>query len=154
MTTRTSMRIPRWMQTAAIALLCVSSACAPAQPDAPQDELSATEDGGASEEKALPFGSYQAESRTATKGCVEAKNYSGYTGSGFMDFGGNGTYIEWNNIAAPEAGIYELRLRYANGGATDRAAAILVNGVNDGKLRQAVIDEIVVNLANFSGKSN
>ena len=32
--------------------------------------------------------------------------------------------------------------------------SILVNGVNDGKLRQAVIDEIVVGLANFSGKLN
>ena len=32
--------------------------------------------------------------------------------------------------------------------------SILVNGVNDGKLRQATIDEIVVSLANFNGKSN
>jgi serine-type D-Ala-D-Ala carboxypeptidase/endopeptidase (penicillin-binding protein 4) len=32
--------------------------------------------------------------------------------------------------------------------------SILVNGVNEVKLRQAVIDEIVVNLANFNGKVN
>ncbi|MDQ3179139.1 MAG: D-alanyl-D-alanine carboxypeptidase/D-alanyl-D-alanine-endopeptidase [Acidobacteriota bacterium] len=32
--------------------------------------------------------------------------------------------------------------------------SILVNGVNDGKLRQAAIDEIVVSLANFNGRSN
>ncbi|MEP6900895.1 MAG: D-alanyl-D-alanine carboxypeptidase/D-alanyl-D-alanine-endopeptidase [Actinomycetota bacterium] len=32
--------------------------------------------------------------------------------------------------------------------------SILVNGVNEEKLRQAVIDEIVVNLANFNGKVN
>jgi serine-type D-Ala-D-Ala carboxypeptidase/endopeptidase (penicillin-binding protein 4) len=32
--------------------------------------------------------------------------------------------------------------------------SILVNSVNDTKLRQAVIDEIVVGLANFGGKSN
>ncbi|MCY7348998.1 MAG: D-alanyl-D-alanine carboxypeptidase/D-alanyl-D-alanine-endopeptidase [Pyrinomonadaceae bacterium] len=31
--------------------------------------------------------------------------------------------------------------------------SILVNGVNDGRLRQAVIDEIVVALANFNGKT-
>lgn len=32
--------------------------------------------------------------------------------------------------------------------------SILVNGVNDVKLRQSAIDEIVVSLANFNGKSN
>ncbi len=32
--------------------------------------------------------------------------------------------------------------------------SILVNGVNDTKLRQALIDEIVVGLANFNGKTN
>ena len=32
--------------------------------------------------------------------------------------------------------------------------SILVNGVNDGKLRQATIDEIVISLANFNGRSN
>ncbi len=32
--------------------------------------------------------------------------------------------------------------------------SILVNGVNETKLRQAVIDEIVVNLANFNGRIN
>ncbi|MDQ3089471.1 MAG: D-alanyl-D-alanine carboxypeptidase/D-alanyl-D-alanine-endopeptidase [Acidobacteriota bacterium] len=32
--------------------------------------------------------------------------------------------------------------------------SILVNGVNDVKLRQAAIDEIVVSLANFNGRSN
>ena len=32
--------------------------------------------------------------------------------------------------------------------------SIIVNGVNDAKLRQATIDEIVVSLANFNGRSN
>ncbi|MBA3601814.1 MAG: hypothetical protein H0W45_11405, partial [Acidobacteria bacterium] len=32
--------------------------------------------------------------------------------------------------------------------------SILVNGVNDVRLRQAAIDEIVVALASFNGKTN
>ncbi len=42
----------------------------------------------------------------------------------------------------------------ANGGDSSFVFSIIVNGVADGKLRQAVIDEIVVALANFNGRTN
>ena len=71
---------------------------------------------------------YEAESRTGQSGCKVATNHSGYQGSGFIDFGGNGTWIEWNTITAPIAGEYTLTFRYANGGAGNRQAAIIVGG--------------------------
>ncbi len=71
---------------------------------------------------------HEAEARTAFSGCTVATNYAGFTGTGFVDFGGNGTWMEWNNIAAAQAGTYELTFRYANGSSTSRGAAIRING--------------------------
>jgi len=75
---------------------------------------------------------YEAESRSAAQGCAQFASQAGFTGSGFMDFGGNGTWIEWNNISAFEAGDYQLSFRYANGVGGSRHAAILVNGSSAG----------------------
>ncbi len=83
-------------------------------------------------DKALPTARYQAEAFTLQSGCAVATNQAGYTGTGFMDFGGNGTWIEWNNINASLAGQYTLTLRYANGGAAARPAAVTVNSVSAG----------------------
>ncbi len=128
-----------WIHLFSLVLLHAAGACAPAgDPGDPGLELGSYDDGGALDDKALSSGSYQAESRTGQSGCVQATNFAGYTGSGFMDFGGNGTWIEWNNISAPEAGRYSLRLRYANGAAGNRAAAILVNGQSIGSVPFAV----------------
>ncbi len=41
---------------------------------------------------------YQAENYTAQSGCSRATNNTGYSGSGFVDFGDSGTYVEWNNV--------------------------------------------------------
>lgn len=77
---------------------------------------------------------YEAEDYTAVSGCKKATNYQGFGGAGYMDFGGNGTWIEWNNIAAPVAGEYTLTFRYANGGAGNRQAAVIVGGQQKGNL--------------------
>ncbi len=128
-----------WIPLLSLALLHAASACAPAGDTGdPGLELGSYDDGGVLDDKALPSASYQAESRTAQSGCAEATNYAGYTGASFMDFGGNGTCIEWNNISAPGAGRYALRMRYANGAAANRAAAILVNGQSIGSIPFAV----------------
>ncbi len=87
-------------------------------------------DGGV--DKALPGTTYQAENYTAQRGCSRETMPRGYTGSGFVDFGDEGTYIEWNNISAAAAGDYRLTFRYANGSSSARQAAILVNGTNVG----------------------
>jgi alpha-galactosidase len=72
-------------------------------------------------------GTYQAEDYSFQSGCGKATAHAGYTGSGFVDFGGNGTLLEWNNINAPSAGQYTLVFRYGNGSGGNRQCAITVN---------------------------
>jgi len=127
-----------WFPLLSLALLHAASACAPASGAGDPGIELGSYDGGVLDDKVLPSASYQAESRTGQSGCTQAANFAGYTGSGFMDFGGNGTWIEWNNISAPEAGRYALRVRYANGAAANRAAAVLVNGQSIGSIPFAV----------------
>jgi len=83
---------------------------------------------------------YEAEDHTGTSSCEKRTNHTGYRGSGFMDFGGNGSWVEWNNVAAPVAGEYTLTFRYANGSSGNRQAAILVNGQQKGTVPFAKTD--------------
>lgn len=71
---------------------------------------------------------YEAENNTGASGCQKSTAHAGFTGSGFMDFGGNGSWIEWNNVAAQSAGDVTLTFRYANGSSGNRQAAVIVNG--------------------------
>ncbi len=111
----------------------LASGCAPGAQVSSNGER-ADGDGGLDSEKALGAVVYEAESYTRQSGCDRATNTSGYTGSGFVDFGGDGTYVEWNNVSAPAGGAYQLTFRYANGGANARQAAVLVNGASAGNL--------------------
>ena len=83
-------------------------------------------------EKLGPSEQYEAESRSSEQGCSLRSNHAGFTGSGFMDYGGNGTWIEWTDIQAAAAGEYELRFRYANGSGGDRSSDLIVNGSGQG----------------------
>ena len=72
--------------------------------------------------------SYQAEGATIRYGVIES-NYSGYSGSGFVNYNNMvGSYIQWT-INVPQAGKYHLSFRYANGTITNRPLEIKVNGV-------------------------
>ncbi len=58
-------------------------------------------------------------------------NHSGFTGSGFANADNVvGSGINWS-VNVPSSGIYRLSWRMANGGATDRTAQLLVNGVTE-----------------------
>ncbi len=121
---------------------CFLAGCEPGATVEPGSDFESGDwgtDGGV--DKALPGTIYQAESYTAQRGCSRATNASGYTGSGFVDFGDEGTYMEWNNISAAAAGDYRLTFRYANGSPNDRQAAIVVNGANVGNVTFASTDE-------------
>lgn len=77
---------------------------------------------------------YEGEARTGEYGCRVATNHAGFTGSGFVDFGGNATWIEWNNIAVSRDSEYTLTFRYANAGAAARQSDIIINGEKRGTL--------------------
>ncbi len=53
-----------------------------------------------------------------------------------MNFGGNGTWIEWNNVAAPRASVSTLSVRYSHGGTAGRGATSFAIAVRyDSKTR-------------------
>lgn len=114
---RTNLRLPAVL----IAALPLFAACAPL------DEL----DGEAASELVGKLGErsrHEAEDRSSDRSCKKASRHNGYTGSGYMDFGGNGSRIEWNDVRTTAAGQYELSFRYANGSGSNRRAAVLING--------------------------
>jgi hypothetical protein len=77
---------------------------------------------------------YQAENYTSASSSNKSTAHAGYTGTGFVDFGGNGSWIELDNLSVPTTGDYVLTLRYANGSKGDRQAAAIVNGSNRGNI--------------------
>jgi hypothetical protein len=56
-----------------------------------------------------------------------------YTGTGYVDFGGPGSYAQYN-VRRSAAGTVSIAIRYANGSAVNRPYNVLVNGVNIGQL--------------------
>jgi hypothetical protein len=78
--------------------------------------------------------SYQAENYTSQSGTTTSSANSGYTGSGYVDYGGDGSWMEWNNINTGSSGEAELTLRYANGSAANRQCQLVVNGSSVGSL--------------------
>ena len=61
---------------------------------------------------------------------IDALNL-GFTGAGYADFGNTpGQYIQWS-VTAPQAGVYNLGIRYANGSAANRPLELTVNGSVD-----------------------
>ena len=72
----------------------------------------------------------EAENATLSGPTVETLN-SGFTGTGYADFGtAPGQFIQWA-ISAPQAGVYNLIIRYANGSGGNRPLQLNVNGALD-----------------------
>lgn len=76
---------------------------------------------------------YEAETFSAQSGVVVATNQSGFTGTGFADFGGQGTYAQWN-VSVPSSGTYTLKFRYGNGSSGNRQCALTANGSTMGNI--------------------
>lgn len=55
---------------------------------------------------------YEAENAKPVN-CFKSDANSGYQGTGYADFGGSGSYVEWDNVLADENGEYTLTFRYA-----------------------------------------
>ena len=69
----------------------------------------------------------QAEAATFAGGRASAAK-SGYTGAGYVDYdNAGGDFVEWA-VDVASARDYELLIRYANGGLTDRPLQLAVNG--------------------------
>ena len=57
---------------------------------------------------------YEAEDRTSEHDASFSAGNPGYFGTGYMDYGGGGSFVEWNSVTLPAAGRYTLDFRYAS----------------------------------------
>lgn len=71
---------------------------------------------------------YEAEAFTAAENVGVDAGHTGFTGSGYADFGGAGSWLEWNNVTADNADSRKLTFRYACG-SSNRPSTLFVNGV-------------------------
>lgn len=74
---------------------------------------------------------YQAEDYTSSNDCTVKNSFGGYTGTGYIDYGEQGAYIEWNNVNVSTAGTYTLTFRFSNGSSQgNRTGDVYINGVD------------------------
>jgi hypothetical protein len=75
---------------------------------------------------------YEAEDAKLMGG-QKAANQKGYQGTGFVDLGVSGSYVEWDNVLADSDGEYKLTFRYASADG-NRPCELYVNGQTAGKI--------------------
>lgn len=63
-----------------------------------------------------------------TGGNKASTDYFPYIGDGYLEMGGAGATVTWNNITVPKSGKYTLILKYANNTHHDRPCDLKVNG--------------------------
>ena len=68
----------------------------------------------------------QAENFSANSGGATSSSLTGYTGTGYFDMGGTGSWMEYTFNA--QGGSYNLAIRYANGSTANRACNVITNG--------------------------
>jgi hypothetical protein len=76
---------------------------------------------------------YEAEDCTAEHDAGFSSDESGYMGTGYIDYGGSGAWVEWNNVTIPVAGSYKLEFRYASS-IYGRPCTLSLNGVDVGQI--------------------
>ncbi|MEQ9287622.1 MAG: glycosyl hydrolase family 28 protein [Cyclobacteriaceae bacterium] len=72
---------------------------------------------------------FEAEAFTSqTGGCKASTEYFPYIGDGYLEMGGNGSTVSWNNIEVPKAGKYTLIFKYSNNTEAKLSCDLKVNG--------------------------
>ena len=80
---------------------------------------------------------YEAEDATFDSTSGVDNNNPPFSGDGFINMGGQDSWIEWNNVYAGSGGICTLSFRYANGATSFRVCSVTVNGQEEGELQFA-----------------
>lgn len=78
----------------------------------------------------------EAETGTFSGGTGKSSSNGGYTGTGFADYGGNGSAAQWT-LDWTTASSAALTFRYANGSTANRPLSVQVNGVTVGSVEYA-----------------
>lgn len=72
---------------------------------------------------------YEAENFSSQAGGNKASaEYFPYIGEGYLEMGGKGATVAWNNISVPKSGKYTLLFKYANNTNQKRPCGLKVNG--------------------------
>lgn len=76
------------------------------------------------------FPKYEAEAVTnnMSDGMKIKSTSPGYTGSGYVDFGGLGTWLEFTSVDGGPGGLCQLDFKYAVGSDIDRECDLTING--------------------------
>ncbi len=93
----------------------------------------------------VKINTYQAEDSDIQKSSRITSNvhHQGYTGTGYVDYGGDTSYIEWSNVEFLEENT-TIMFTYANGSSSNRSCELFVDGKSYG----------VVGFTNSGGWSN
>lgn len=84
----------------------------------------------AQETKSFNTTYYEAENYTtkSSDSNVDTTNFP-YVGSGYLDMGADGSFVEWDTIHSKMGGQYTLLIKYANASGANRQCKLTVNGV-------------------------
>jgi len=75
---------------------------------------------------------FEAEDATVRSGVNNASVHAGFTGTGYADFGGSGTFVEFTVPGGATGGPANITFRYAVGSNGPRSADVVVNGTTQG----------------------
>ena len=68
---------------------------------------------------------YEAEDAENIVECKKSDKHEGFQGKAYIDFGKEGSYVEWKKVKADKKGIYILSFRY--GATSKRSCTLSVN---------------------------
>jgi len=97
------------------------------------DKDRATSDQGTEQQSATVYEAEDFIGPNPNGGVRFAANRQGFTGRGFADYGGQGTFMDFTNVDGGSNSSCSLIANYANGAPATRYTNILVNGQNTGK---------------------
>ncbi|WP_075343552.1 T9SS type A sorting domain-containing protein [Tenacibaculum agarivorans] len=75
---------------------------------------------------------YQAEDRTNQNSTNNKNNHLGFTGTGYVDFGGKDSYVEWDGIIISKSEKVNFSFRYANGSNVNRSCELFIDNTSYG----------------------
>ncbi|SFU56685.1 Carbohydrate binding module (family 35) [Pustulibacterium marinum] len=73
---------------------------------------------------------YEGENYTAkSPSCTVSTTNFPYIGTGYLEMGSNGSFVEWDNIRSTTKGNHTLLIKYANASGKNLSYQLIVNGI-------------------------
>ena len=78
-----------------------------------------------------PFVLFRATDYTSAEGVTVSEKFDGARWKSYVDFGSMGSWIEFKEVQVPHTGLYDIKLRYANGALSNRPAQVYANNFSE-----------------------